>query len=249
MSDDPKNSWKRDLLAELRDPVSQGWGTDSSVDHPAPHQESSLSKSVLDTIRSPVKQQRGRAWEKRNRAFSYIVPTPLRSAAIQLREDILSITQYDPDGRQREDKTTVDDVAAILMDWAFHEVQNNPDLIVTRPNPRSHKGQMTVAWEAWQGWEKTPILLKQPTRRQARKSGQKKCVLSFRWSAEIDMRIKALAGVNSTYECKNNPLKFAVPLGELVVILLELAVKGYRSRQFTLRIGVQTTARADGWSR
>lgn len=247
MSADPKNSWKRDLLAELRNPANQSWEADPPPDPFA--QSNSSTRSVLDTIRSPNREKRGRAWEKRNRAFSYIIPAPLHSAAAQLRGDLLSIAQFDPDGKPREDLATVDDVARILMDWVLDELNLSPNLLTLLPNPRSRKGQMTVAREAWDGWDKTPISLKQPVRRSRKPGHAKKCVLSFRWGPEIDARIKAIAGISPGSQSNNNPHKFAVPLGDLVVTLLGLAVIGYRTHQYQLIFGHKTTPRADGWSR
>jgi hypothetical protein len=160
----------------------------------------------------------------------------------------LSISQFDQDGRPRADRATVDDVAGILMDWALSEMRIHPNLLVPMPNPRSRKGQMTVAWEAWQGWDKTPVNLKEPTRRSRKKVNEKQCVLSFRWGLEVDLRIKELAGVGTVSERQKNPLKFAIPLGEVVVSLLQVAVKGYQSRRFTLRIAAKTSTKVDGWS-
>ena len=45
------------------------------------------------------------------------------------------------------------------MSWALKEVQLNPGLLTPRPNARSRKGQMTVSWEAWESWDKTPVKL------------------------------------------------------------------------------------------
>ena len=242
MGDDQKNTWKRDPLAELRSAELVGDGATSAA------QSGNGARSVLETISGPAKQKRERAWEKSNHAFSYVVSTPLRSLAIQLRSDILSITQFDQDGRPRADRTTVDAVAGILMDWALHEIQANPRLLVPRPNPHSRKGQMTVAWEVWQGWDKASVNLKEPSRRARKKANEKQCVLSFRWGPEIDLRIKELAGVGTVSESKKNPLKFAIPLGEVVVSLLQLAVKDYQARRFTLRITAKPSLKIDGWS-
>ncbi len=244
MSADQKDSWKRNPLAGIRsaDPVLP---VDSTA---LPTQSGNGARSVLETISGPAKEQRERAWEKSNRAFSYVVPTPLRNLAIQLRRDILSITQFDQDGKPRADRTTVDQVAGILMDWALNEIRLNPKLLVPRPNPRSRKGQMTVTWEAWEGREKTTVNLKEPLRRSGKKANEKPCSLSFRWGLETDQRIKELAGVGAISESKKNPNKFAIPVGEVVVSLLQLAVKGYQARRFTLRIAAKTSTKVEGWS-
>jgi hypothetical protein len=168
--------------------------------------------------------------------------------AIQLRKDILSIARFDQAGGLRTDRITVDELAGTLMDWALNEIRTNPKLLVPRPNRRSRKGQMTVTWEVWESWDKSPINLKAPTFPSKKKANEKQCILSFRWDPEIDQQIKELAGVGTISESKKNPNKFAIPLGEVMVSLLQLAIDGYKARRFTLRIAAKTSAKVEGWS-
>ena len=229
----PETWGDRDPLRGLRRPTA--------VDgQPAP------APSVLDTIAGPQEKPRGRGWEKRNRSYSYTIPAPLRETAIQVRNDILSIAQFDAEGNPRTDGTTTDDIARNLMSWALKEVQLNPGLLTPRPNARSRKGQMTVSWEAWESWDKTPVKLKSPVRRDKNKA-EKKCVLTFRWGPEIDARVKVLAGVGTPGESLNNPFKFSVPVSDLVVRLLLLAIEGYKTRRYNFKIGVEVVSRVNDW--
>ena len=105
---------------------------------------------------------------------------------------------------------------------------------------------MTVSWKSWEGWDKSPVKLKEPVRSQGKKGMQKKFVLSFRWGDEIDANIKELAGAG-VGESKGNPLKFAVPVGDLVVVLLRLAIDGYLARRYTLTTSMAAVIKVDGW--
>lgn len=200
--------------------------------------------SALDLIRSKQKEPRGRDWEKRHRAFSYKIPVALRKAATQVREDILSIAQFDESGNPRANATTAEDIARILLERALFMLRQNPNLLAPRPNALSRRGQMTVSWEAWDRWEKNAVSLKPPLRRQ--KLNEKKVVLTFRWGAELDAQLKSIAG-SGTPGKNSNPLKFAVPVGDLVVRLLQIAIDDYKAGRFKFKIGLETVAKANSW--
>jgi len=246
MTGETKDLWKRDLLAGIKSPVAQTW--DSEPASSPVLNANTTARSVLDTIRGVQPVRHTRVWEKHNRAFSYDIPAPLHSTAAQLRDDLLSISQFDPEGRARENPPTVSQVAAILMDWALHAVQNNPGLLNPQPNRHSSKGQMTVVLETWDSWDATPIALKPPLRQKKNAKPAKDCVLSFRWSQQIDQHLKELAGREAGCQGSNKQNKYAIPLGELVVCLLQIAVNGYLNRKFVLRIGFSSVASVDGWS-
>jgi hypothetical protein len=208
----------------------------------------SSSPIPLDLIRGPEAKPRGRDWERQNRAFSYIVPLPLHPLALQVREDILSIAQFDADGSPRTDGTTTDDIASVLMDRALYLVAQSPALLAPRLNPHSRKGQMTVSWEAWDTWQKTPVQLKKPVRRQ-NKTEKKVLVLTFRWGREVDSRIKDLAGAGAPSEHAKNPLKFSVPVGDLVVRLLQLAIEDYKAGNFKLKVELAAVSKVTSWEK
>ena len=204
----------------------------------------------LDLIRGPETKPRGRNWEKQNRACSYIIPVPLHAVARQVREDLLSIAQFDTEGNLRTDGTTVDDIASVLMDRALYLVAQSPALLAPRLNPHSRKGQMTVSWEAWDTWQRTPVQLKKPVRRQGKGDGadrKKNVFLAFRWTSDLDSRVKELAGAGMPSEHAKNPLKFSVPVGDLVVRLLQLAVEDYKAGNFTLKVELAAVAKVTAW--
>ena len=74
-------------------------------------------------------------------------------------------------------------------------------------------------------------------------------VLTYRWLEEHDQRIKSLAGKGpAATNHKNDPLKYAVPVGEVVVKLLQRAIDDYKNGRMRLR-SQATTGRqtVSGW--
>lgn len=225
-------------MNKRRDAFNSWKQTDTGASPPSP----------VDMIAAPGKRLRDRAWERENRASSYVIPGHLRETASQLREDILAIVQYDENGEPRDDRTTVNEVATALMDWALMRVEREPGLLNFTPNPHS-RGHMTVFWEEVDGWENRRIQLPVPTRRTTTRR-EKKMYLGYRWTIpDIDQRVRELAGKGSFENPrKKNPFTHAVPLGEVVVKLLSLAVKGYKERRFTMTIKqVAISQTAAGW--
>lgn len=204
--------------------------------HPGQPWNEGAPPSPVDLIPGPQpKKKRGREWEKRNRAWSYKIPRPLWDVAKQIRDDIYAIAQFREDGKPREDATTVDDVAAALVDWALSLAEQEPSFLIPRPNPHPRGRLMTLTWEEWSNWS-TEILT--PSRkRKADKGGKDKdFVLTYRWLEEHDQRIKSLAGKGpAATNHKNDPLKYAVPVGEVVVKLLQRAIDDYKNGRMRLR--------------
>jgi hypothetical protein len=108
--------------------------------------------SPVDLIAAQKKKPRDRTWEKDNPTCSYIVPRPLWETAYQVRDDILSIAQYDEHGVPRDDRTTVNAVAAALMDWALQRVENERALLNLAPNPHA-RGHLTITWAEENTWD------------------------------------------------------------------------------------------------
>lgn len=193
--------------------------------------------TALDLIpKTEPKKKRGRAWEKRNRAWSYKIPRPVWDAANQIRDDIHAIAQFREDGKPREDSTTVDDVATALIDYSLCLAEKDPSFLTPLPNPHPRGRLMTLTWEEWNAW---PIKIPAPHRkpRKADKEAKDKdLVLTYRWLEEHDQHIKLLAGKgHAATDHKNDPLKYAVPVGEVVVKLLQRAIDDYKNGRMRLR--------------
>ena len=197
-----------------------------------------------------ARHSRDRSWERENPSRSYIIPRKLRDAACILREDVLSIAQFDENGTAREDLTTVNGVASILMDWALVRVKSNPSLLNLTPNPHG-RGHFTIMLEKSYTRDTSLIELRAPDRnRNPRDESDKDLVLTYRWTIEkIDERIRKLAGKGMAKEPKKgNPFTHAVPLGVVVLRLLELAISDYTHRRFRLNTKqVSISQMASSW--
>lgn len=215
------------------------WGQPNTMNDAPP--------SPVDMIAAPKKKQRDRTWELQNPACSYVVPRRLWTTAHKVRDDILSIVQHDEQGEPREDRTTVNAVASALMDWALNRVAKEPSLLKFSPNPIS-RGHMAVTWKETNGWEEKPIQLPTPIRRE--RQSKDVFVLSYRWTqSSINQRVRDLAGVNpNASHKKKSPFTYTVPIGEVVVRLLQLAIEDYKSRRMRLKVQqVAISQTAAGW--
>lgn len=203
--------------------------------------------SPVDMISAPEKKPRDRTWEKDNPTCSYIVPRPLWEAAYQVRDDILSIAQYDERGVPRDDRTTVNAVAAALMDWALQRVENERALLDLAPNPHA-RGHLTIAWVEENTWDSLPLQLPAP-KRKSKTGKEKDFVLSYRWSENIDQRIRKLAGHGSAPSPKKkSPFTHAIPIGEVVIGLLRLAIADYKVRRFKMKkVQATVSQTVSGW--
>jgi len=215
------------------------WGSTNVLNDSTP--------SPVDMIAAPKKKQRDRTWETNNPAHSYIVPERLWKTAHQLRDNILSIVQYDEQGEPREDRTTVNAVASALMDWALTQVDHDPSLLQLTPNP-SARGHLTVTFKEASKWDQGPILLPAPKRKERQSNVD--LVLSYRWTKQdIGQRIKNVAGSNALANHKNkSPFTYTIPIGEVVVRLLQLAIEDYKARHMRLKVQqVAISQTAAGW--
>ncbi len=201
--------------------------------------------SPVDTMRVAQQRQKPRRWEQANRAFSYAIPRPLHQAAWQVRDNINAIAQFDEHGTERDETVKVDEIACALIDWALRRVEQEPEILTPRPDPTSRGGQMTlVTWRETAGAQ--PISLPAPRRKRTIVEARK-LVLSYRWSEDVDAKIRELAGKNLNLVEKYNPYKHAVPAGEVVVRLLELAISDYIAGRFVIVVGHRVTQDFLGW--
>ncbi len=183
----------------------------------------------------PIGKKTDRTWEKQNRARSYWVPTPLHDMARQVREDVNSIARYDENGQPRNDQTTADQIAGILVDVALQIVDVQPELITSSTNPRG-RGKMTVYAKAWDAWQKPPPIQQLPRVADRKKKPKAKSVfIGYRWSENINQAVRSLANRRD------------IPAGELVLRLLQIGIEAYKRHDFRIVVEVQATVRAVGW--
>ncbi len=183
----------------------------------------------------PIGKKPDRSWEKENKAKSYWIPAPLHELARQAREDVNSIAQYDENGQPRNDQTTADQIAGILVDVALKKVATLPGLITTSANPKG-RGAMTTYAKAWDAWAKPPPIQQLPKPPARRKKAKTRPVfLGYRWDAKANQAIHDLADQR------------AIPVGEAVLRLLQIGIEAYKQREFRIVVEVQATIRAAGW--
>lgn len=206
-------------------------------------------KDPLDLIPVAKKAQRDRTWEKKNKAYSYRIPARLTEEAIEVRESILSIAAFNEYGEQRMDRTTADDVAKNLLDFALKQAQK--ENLTFQP---TRAGKMKLQWEeVEQSWDSPIILKKIPPKKNKQKA--KQIVVSYRWGQEFHAQIEGLAGAVREVEyredgnIKNDPHRFSVSPGEVVVRLLQRALKVYINRKMRLTSHPKTVAqKVTGWA-
>lgn len=181
----------------------------------------------------PLGKKRERAWEKENRPHIYRVPAPLYELARQTREDVNSIACYDENGQPRNDQTTADQIAGILVDVALKKVAEQPGLITASSNPRG-RGKLTVYAKAWDAWQKPPVIQQLP-KAGKKKPGRPRMVIGYRWPAQTDQAIRRLSK------------EIDVPIGEAALRLLQIGIAAYKQHEFRIVVEVQAAVRAVGW--
>jgi hypothetical protein len=205
-------------------------------------------KDPLDLIPVAKKAVRQRTWEKKNKTFSYRIPQRLQAEAIEVRESILSIAAYDEKGHLRMDQTTVDDVAKNLVAYAL--VKAKKENLTFSP---TRQGKMKLEWEeAEQDWS-PPIVLKKVEKKK-RQTPVKQMFLGYRWSLEHHAEIEVLAGSTKDVHYRddgsivNNPHRFSVSPGEVIVRLLQRAITAYKERRLLLSSQPETVSqKVTGW--
>lgn len=189
-----------------------------------PFARSSLDgKSPIDLIPVAKKNVRDRTWSKKHPTYVYLIPPHLQEVAQTIKAEIKSASQYDQNGQPRLDGTTDSDMATIFIDYAL--TMSKRENITFSPAP---KGKMTLGWEeAEAGWE--PAKLPPPKPKKSKREG-KKHHLAYRWTAEHHAAIQTLAGDTAPGTKSRSPHRYTVPIGEVVVRLLQRALKDYKAR-------------------
>ena len=188
--------------------------------------------SILDMLNvGRPGPKRERIWEKKNSSTTFRIPAPLADTAKHIRGQILGIAEFDESGKPRGTATTADQVAAILLDWAIKQVEQNPRIIPANTNPHG-KGKLTLHIAAWDTWATAPAIPK-PTRR--KKTHTTRLVISYRIPPETVTSIRNIAENNS------------VPTGEVFLRLLQIALDGYLAMKFRLTDQPEVVIKTSGW--
>ena len=164
---------------------------------------------------------RNRSWDKAHPTSSYRIPAELYLQASDLRTFILHLA---------EDKmTSVGVIANAMMTYALGHVREGK-LAIT-PRPKADRRKLTLMMVEANGWPRDPkqlIALKTAPKKKA-----PSIVLSYRWSKENNVQIKALSGN-------------AISEGELVVFLLNYAMDGYNSGRLLFQEVMRTVGQIVG---
>ncbi len=186
------------------------------------------------------RQKRSRQWEEQNPVFSYLIPEDLIAQAKVLREEIKSAAQYDQDGKPREDLTTDSRMATIWLEYALEKTKKE-NLSFT---PTGH-GRMELTWEEAEAGAEPAVM---PKPKQRKKQERERFELAYRWTTEHHEAIQHLAGDAAPGTNSRNPNRYMVPLGEVLVRLLQRASADYKQRQLRPRYRLEAVQkRALGW--
>lgn len=150
------------------------------------------------------------------RAFTYAVPATLTELARQISSALRSIAYYETHDQPRSHPLSADQTAALLLDWALEAVQRNPSLLpaCSRPAPAR-----LVAWDGWERPQTPRALPPAPAHRQ---TAGTPCYIAYRWPPASDQAIRRLARAQG------------LRIGETALRLLEIAIQGYRQREFDI---------------
>ena len=171
-----------------------------------------LNEPVEPVVMIPsAKNRRTRTWEKNNRSRSYFIPRPLAEMALQIRDEIVGIS----DGIRETDilapLATANDVAMALMERALHMVDTELIQIIPRFDPMHQRTKLICV-----DVEDEILPRRIMERREKPAEIRKEIYLAYRWPQEFDRRIKHIA--------KNNH----IAVGEVVVLLLGKALEVYK---------------------
>jgi hypothetical protein len=182
--------------------------------HPLDRWNSDAQNTIapIDTLSTiPLSEGHKRdnhTWDRAHRVHSYFIPSTIHEQAKDVRASIL--------GLAHQHMTTITSVASALMSYSLTHVRQGKLVIEARPNGIRRK--MALTWEATDEWpQEIPLPEKQ------NKRGRVDDVyLGFRWSKDVDMQIKALAGK-------------AISVGEALVFLLRYALAAHQSGRLRLK--------------
>ena len=203
-------------MADRQNPFSKDFNSDAENQR----MEQAFGKNFFA---QPKPKRDSSAWNKAHPVYAYLVPEELIEEGKRLREEIRSAAQFEQDGKPREDLTTASQMATIWLEYGLKKAAE--ENISFTPAPT---GRMELTWrEAEAGWE--PAVMPKPKSRKKQK--RKRFVLAYRWTKEHHESIQRLAGDTAPGTNSRNPNRYLVPLGEVVVRLLQRASTGYKRKQ------------------
>lgn len=207
------NKPKRQSFAVGPESLPQTWDDNESTKapSPAPKQADDPLSSIPVAPGAQAWKQKGRgpakrerAWERKNRSRSYLVPRPLEEKATHIRGTILAMSE--------ELATTVDELARVLVEFALDKLDKGEIKIEGRPNP--HSRMMRLSWEDTAEEEKRLPAPKSSKKKKVLEP-RRKLFLSYRWPVELDTSIRQVAP--------------EIAAGEVLLYLLDFSLRSYES--------------------
>ena len=194
---------------------------------------------ISSSVFAEEKLKRGRNFEEQNPTYARKAPLRLTEKALSVRDGVNSIVAFDVNGNLRQDRTSADDVARVLFDYAFKKIVPTGRINFS-PSP---EGKLKIdAWElSDRTWDDALIELKPSPKKKKGKSRPKQITIGYRLPPEIIEGIEKLAGENrpQRYDDQGkaipDPHRFKVAPGEVMVVLLELAIYDYVHRKFRFK--------------
>ena len=216
-------------MSERQNPFAQGFNSNAENER----MEQAFGKNFF----VQPKPLRSRNYEKKNPATSYPILIDDRVRAEAVEEALKAIAEI------LGDRTTVSDVARLLVRYAITEYGKDLDLVPTQ----SGKAALIVRKKE-QGWEKPPVIELKSVRKKKTKSQETpQKFLAYRWGddSKIDADIKALANPVSEH-----PRRYEVSPGRVLVRLLELGIHDYIHQKIELTPQVkQVEQKVTTWSK
>ena len=164
---------------------------------------------------------RNRAWDKAHPTSSYRIPAELFMQASDLRVFIGDLAN--------EKMTSTSVIANAMMTYALGHVREGK-LSIT-PRPKADRRKLTLLLVEANEWPRDSK--HHSTLKSAPKKKSPSLVLSYRWSKENNVQIKALAGT-------------AISEGELVVFLLNYAMEGFNKGRLQFQEVTRTASQIVG---
>jgi hypothetical protein len=153
-----------------------------------------------------------RGWEKKNPSSSYRVPSNLCIRAKDINASLVNLAA--------EFMTTSSSVAAAFIAFSLSHLRAGKLTIEARPKPE--RRTLSLDWtETESGWPKE-IKAARKKKKDDLRITERSVFLSYRWGADIDKQIEAIAK------------QTGVPGGEVVVFLLAYAAKAYHAGNLSL---------------
>lgn len=154
-----------------------------------------------------------RGWEKKNPSSSYRVPSNLCIRAKDINASLVNIAA--------EFMTTSSSAAAALIAFSLSHLREGRLMIEARPT-KPERRTLSLDWtETESGWPKEVKAARKKKKDDVRIT-ERPVFLSYRWGADIDKQIEAVAK------------RTGVPGGEVVVFLLNYAIKAYQDGHLSL---------------